>query len=173
MRGPDHVWPRFGLRLHLRLTSSEVSLRCNKHPQYYRPLFVAFLELFTPNLQVFPMPDWVLLPKSTEIGLKPRNALLEVALTSRTYTAPWINRCGPRISTRHLHFLLLPRLHHSLPQFLQGILRPPPHDAVVPQGQKHRPQQRIDKQYGADRVQKKVIRRYRGTPRHAQINQEN
>jgi hypothetical protein len=130
------------------------------------------------TLRVFPMPNWVFQMRHPR-KCRARSHLVVTLGLFLFATAPlfapsdWVNRCGPRISTCHLHFLLPQRLHHSLPQFLQRILRPPPDDAVVPQRQKHRQQQSINKQYGADRVQKKVIWRYRGTPRHSQINQEN
>src|SRR5260370_27491607 len=152
MRGPDHVWPRFGLRFHPRLTSSEVSFSCI--PQQTSAILQTVVSIRrivrSRTGECSRCQTGFYWPKSTEIGLKPRNTLLELALTSRTYTASWINRRGPRTSTRHLHFCFLPPLHHSLPQFLQGILRPPPHAAVVPQGHNHTPQQRIDKQHRAD-----------------------
>src|ERR1700674_784291 len=120
MRGPDHLWtvlvcafisasclPRF-----------QCGRFCNRHPRYHRPLFSASVELFDP--EPVSVPD-------AKLGLFP--------FATAPFVAPsdWEQSMRPAHLDSPSTFLLLPRLHHSLPQFLQWILRPPPHDAVVPQ----------------------------------------
>ena len=62
--------------------------------------------------------------------------------------------------------------YHPLPQLLQRIARPPPHDSIVPQRMKHRPHQGIDKQHRAHRMQKEIVSRNARPPGYPQIDQE-
>jgi hypothetical protein len=62
--------------------------------------------------------------------------------------------------------------YHTLPQLLQGVARPPPHDSIVPQRMKHRPHQGIDKQRRAHRMQKEIVSRNARPPGYPQIDQE-
>src|SRR5579872_1270313 len=66
------------------------------------------------------------------------------ASVSRRYTDPRLQRI--RRSS-----------YHPFAQFFQRILRPAPHDAIVPEREEHGAQQSIDEKRGAHGMQQKVI----------------